>query len=148
VAVASRAVNVTTWNGSAVPTPNAAGTPLVEVSHWRTDPVPSPNVAGVPLVDVTHFGGAAVASAGIPGTVRRVQAINTSADFTALNETAISVPATLHDTAKTYIPMVWAFHASGLSVLRVRIINTTSFGVTGNNDRTGVVITTFIVEIW
>ena len=51
-------VNLTHVNGSAIPTPNQAGVPIVDASYHLGTLYATPTVAGVPEVDLTHVAGA------------------------------------------------------------------------------------------
>ena len=53
--VATQAVNVTQWDGSAVTTPLVAGVPKVDTIYWSDQLITTPGVAGTPEVNVTFW---------------------------------------------------------------------------------------------
>lgn len=73
-------VNVTHWNGSAVPLPNVAGVPEVDVTH--NDGVAISANSGRQEVNVTHVGGATASQAGglLNANVTQVSGDATAAD--------------------------------------------------------------------
>jgi hypothetical protein len=80
-------VNVTKWNGTAVPAPNVAGYPLVDAAKIVGGTIPAPNVTGVPIVDTKYESGTvqpAPTTAGIP---------KTEANVTKWNGTTVATPA-------------------------------------------------------
>ena len=61
--------NVTQWNGSAVPTPNVAGVPIVETDYWTGGTAVSLDGAGLLQVDLSSWRGTTPANLDSNGAV-------------------------------------------------------------------------------
>lgn len=112
--VADRAVNTTFWNGTAVTTPNTAGTPVVDAVRWLGTTIAAVDTAGYPKVTVkngTGTGEISLASGLVqtvttnPGAIRAIQRRTMTIADTATTGTSTLSP-TLTATGKSELRLL------------------------------------------
>jgi hypothetical protein len=95
--------NVTTWNGSAVATPNVSGVPKVDVTHLLGTAWLTPGTAGTPDVNVKLWNGlTTVALPLVPTTAGRTLDVSTGGEA-GLDWANIGSPTTAQNLSATNI---------------------------------------------